>query len=90
MMGNMVGAGIFIYPSLISTNLPHPSWFLLIWLIGGFVALTGALSSAELGSVYPEVGVTMPISETYMESAGLSCMVFWPFLLPFRVLLLSV
>lgn len=52
----MVGAGIFIYPSLISTNLPHPSWFLLIWLIGGFVALTGALSSAELGSVYPEVG----------------------------------
>lgn len=56
MMGNMVGAGIFIYPSLISSNLPHPIWFLAIWLIGGLIALTGALSSAELGAVFPEVG----------------------------------
>lgn len=56
MMGNMVGAGIFIYPAMISANLPHPLWFLLVWIIGGAIALAGALSSAELGILFPEVG----------------------------------
>jgi basic amino acid/polyamine antiporter, APA family len=56
MMGNMIGVGIFIYPVLISVHLPHPIWFMLIWLIGGLIALTGALSSAELGTFFPEAG----------------------------------
>lgn len=52
----MIGVGIFIYPTLIANNLPHPFWFLAVWIIGGLIALAGALSSAELGSVFPEVG----------------------------------
>ncbi|MDX1958961.1 MAG: amino acid permease [Leptospiraceae bacterium] len=56
MMGNMIGVGIFIYPILISSHLPHPFWFFLIWIIGGFIALSGALSSAELGTHFPEAG----------------------------------
>jgi APA family basic amino acid/polyamine antiporter len=56
MMGNMIGVGIFIYPILISSHLPHPIWFVAIWLIGGLIALTGALSSAELGTFFPEAG----------------------------------
>ncbi len=56
MMGNMIGIGIFVYPALISSLLPHPIWFLLFWLFGGIIALSGALSSAELASVYPELG----------------------------------
>lgn len=56
MMGNMIGVGIFIYPVLISVHLPHPFWFVAIWIIGGIIALTGALSSAELGTFFPEAG----------------------------------
>jgi basic amino acid/polyamine antiporter, APA family len=56
MMGNMIGVGIFIYPVLIASQLPHPIWFLIIWLIGGLIALAGALSSAELGTFFPEAG----------------------------------
>ena len=65
MMGNMVGAGIFIYPALVASTLPHPIWFLLVWVIGGAIALTGALSSAELGTVFPEVGGDY----TYLKNA---------------------
>lgn len=56
MMGNMIGVGIFIYPVLISVHLPHPLWFVAVWVIGGLIALTGALSSAELGTFSPEAG----------------------------------
>jgi basic amino acid/polyamine antiporter, APA family len=56
MVGNMIGVGIFIYPVLIASHLPHPVWFLIIWLIGGLIALAGALSSAELGTFFPEAG----------------------------------
>ncbi len=52
----MIGVGIFIYPVLISVHLPHPFWFVAIWMIGGLIALTGALSSAELGTFFPEAG----------------------------------
>lgn len=56
MMGNMIGVGIFIYPVLIASHLPHPLWFLGIWILGGLIALSGALSSAELGTFFPEAG----------------------------------
>lgn len=56
MMGNMIGVGIFIYPVLIASYLPHPIWFLGIWVLGGLIALSGALSSAELGTFFPEAG----------------------------------
>jgi APA family basic amino acid/polyamine antiporter len=56
MMGNMIGVGIFIYPVLIASKLPHPIWFLIVWILGGLIALTGALSSAELGIFFPEAG----------------------------------
>lgn len=52
----MIGVGIFVYPALISNLLPHPLWFLFFWFLGGIVALSGALSSALLGAVYPEIG----------------------------------
>ncbi|MBE7413574.1 MAG: amino acid permease [Leptospiraceae bacterium] len=56
MIGNMIGVGIFIYPSLIASSLTHPIWFLTVWILGGFIAITGALSSAELAVLFPEVG----------------------------------
>jgi len=56
--GNMIGVGIFTTPGSVAKALGSPGWVLLAWLIGGFLALTGALSFGELGAMYPEAGGT--------------------------------
>src|SRR5262249_7998361 len=55
-IGNTIGAGIFQAPGTIAGQLPHPWWFLGIWLLGGFYALLGAISLAELGTMIPRSG----------------------------------
>lgn len=37
-------------------DLGHPGWILFIWLIGGLIALAGALSYSELGTALPMTG----------------------------------
>ncbi len=56
MFGNMIGVGIFLYPSLIANRLSHPIYFFLFWILGGIIAISGALSSAVLAMDKPEVG----------------------------------
>jgi APA family basic amino acid/polyamine antiporter len=55
-IGNTIGAGIFRAPGQIAAQLPHPWLFLVIWLVGGFYALLGAISLAELGTMLPRSG----------------------------------
>lgn len=55
-IGNTIGAGIFQAPGTIAEQLPHPWWFLGIWLLGGLYALLGAISLAELGTMIPRSG----------------------------------
>ena len=55
-IGNTIGAGIFQAPGTIADQLPHPWWFLGIWLLGGLYALLGAISLAELGTMIPRSG----------------------------------
>ena len=54
--GNMVGAGIFFMPGLVSGHLPGFAWPLLAWTAGGLLALGGAAVYAELGSRIPRAG----------------------------------
>jgi APA family basic amino acid/polyamine antiporter len=56
MFGNMIGVGIFLYPSIIANVLRVPSLFILVWIWGGVVASMGALSSAELAIMKTETG----------------------------------
>src|ERR1700744_5755229 len=51
-----VGMGIFRTPVVAAANAGTPSIFFLAWLIGGLVALCGALTYAEIGSRYPVTG----------------------------------
>jgi len=55
-IGNTIGAGIFQAPGTIAGQLPHPWWFLGIWVLGGLYALLGAISLAELGTMLPRSG----------------------------------
>jgi APA family basic amino acid/polyamine antiporter len=52
----MIGTGIFISTGAIAETLPSPGGILLIWLLGGLLALAGALSFAELSASLPYAG----------------------------------
>jgi len=54
--GSCIGSGIFITPSDVAHQLGHPHAILLVWVIGGVVAITGSLTFAELASRFPEAG----------------------------------
>ncbi|MGH8726874.1 MAG: amino acid permease, partial [Burkholderiales bacterium] len=55
-VGIVVGAGIFSAPSLVAANAGSPGGMLLAWVIGGMIALAGAMCYAELAAAYPHSG----------------------------------
>lgn len=54
--GSMLGIGIFISPSMVAAAFHDPWWIVGAWILGGVVALAGAVSYAELGALMPESG----------------------------------
>lgn len=55
-IANMVGAGIFTTSGLLMTGLKEPLLMLVLWAVGGGIALCGALSYGELGAAIPRAG----------------------------------
>ncbi len=55
-IGSCIGSGIFVTPSQIAGLLPSSGLILLVWALGGLIALTGALTFGELGSLFPKAG----------------------------------
>jgi APA family basic amino acid/polyamine antiporter len=56
LVGNVVGSGIFTTTGFMARDLGHPGLILSIWLMGGLIALAGALSYSELGTALPVAG----------------------------------
>ncbi len=70
-VGSCIGSGIFATPSQIVSAVPNASLVLLVWALGGLVALTGALTFSELGGLFPKSGgVYVYLKEAYGEMAG--------------------
>ncbi len=70
-IGLTIGSGIFLTPSIIAKALPSPMWILLVWVIGGLMALSGALTFAELGAMMPRAGgVYVYLTQAYGGLAG--------------------
>jgi APA family basic amino acid/polyamine antiporter len=70
-IGSCIGSGIFLTPSQVASHLPRPGLILLAWAVGGIIALTGALTFAELGGMYPKAGgVYVYLKEGYGDFAG--------------------
>src|SRR6185436_4805542 len=55
-MGSVIGSGIFLTTGTMAEALPSPALLLVAWLSGGVIALTGGLTYAELGAMYPRSG----------------------------------
>lgn len=55
-IGGTIGMGILRTPGDIAKQLPTPTLFIGIWVVGGLYALLGAISVAELGAMIPRSG----------------------------------
>jgi APA family basic amino acid/polyamine antiporter len=55
-MGGIIGAGIFVNPSVVARQVHTPALVLGAWIIGGAIALIGAFVYAELAVLRPRVG----------------------------------
>ncbi len=56
LIGITIGSGIFRVPATVAARLGEPGPLLLAWVIGGVLALFGALTLAELAALYPRSG----------------------------------
>ncbi|MBV9528890.1 amino acid permease [Sphingomonas sp.] len=55
-MGGIIGSGIFVNPAEVARHVGTPSLIVGVWVLGGVIALTGALVYAELAARRPAVG----------------------------------
>lgn len=56
MMGIVIGSGIYTTTGIIAESAPSVPLILLVWVFGGLLTLTGALTYAELGAALPDAG----------------------------------
>ena len=55
-IGSSIGSGIFRTPSEIAGYLPSEGLMLIVWMLGGMIALCGALTFAKISAQFPQVG----------------------------------
>lgn len=56
LVGTTIGSGIFRVPATVAHQLQEPGPVMLAWVLGGMIALFGALTLAELAATYPRSG----------------------------------
>jgi basic amino acid/polyamine antiporter, APA family len=65
-VGTIIGSGIFLVPHNVAQQVGSVSALYLVWIVGGALALAGALSLAELGAAMPEAGgIYVYLRESY-------------------------
>ncbi len=70
-VGACIGSGIFVTPGQIAGAVGNEGLVLVVWALGGFIALCGALTFAELGGMFPQSGgVYVYLREAYGELTG--------------------
>ena len=70
-IGLIIGSGIFSSPSQVNTNAGSPGAALIVWVVAGVLAWTGAASYAELGGAIPlNGGAQVYLSKIFGELMG--------------------
>lgn len=70
-IGLIIGSGIFSSPSQVNKNAGSPAASLIVWVVAGMLAWTGAASYAELGGAIPlNGGAQVYLSKIFGEWAG--------------------
>src|SRR6478672_3718254 len=69
----VIGMGIFRNPASVAATSGTSSIFFSLWIVGGFIALCGALTYAEIGQRLPAMGGYYKIfARCYHPSIGFS------------------
>ena len=55
-IGSVIGSSIFMKPATMAAQLGSPHLLLVVWIVGGIITIFGAMSLAELGTLFPETG----------------------------------
>ena len=70
-VGIIIGASIFVQPSVITGTVPTVGGVFMVWLVSGVLTLFGALIAAELASAYPHAGgVYVFLKESFSPALG--------------------
>ncbi len=54
--GSMIGSGIFIVSTEMTTYLGSAGWMIFAWVLTGLLTLTAAVSYGELSAMFPKAG----------------------------------
>ncbi|MEO7652331.1 MAG: amino acid permease [Bryobacteraceae bacterium] len=55
-IGTVIGSGIFIVPNVMMRRVGSPEMVFVVWIVGGLMSLSGALTYAELSAAMPGAG----------------------------------
>lgn len=55
-VGAVIGSGIFLTTGGMAALIPSASLLLVAWVLGGVLAITGGLTYAEMGAMFPRSG----------------------------------
>jgi len=55
-IGGIIGSGIFLTTGVMAATLPSASLLLLAWVLGSLFAVFGALTYAEMATMFPQSG----------------------------------
>ena len=55
-VGNMIGVGVFITPNWVASQTASPLHFMLTWIIGALIAVSGGIAYATLAKTFPQNG----------------------------------
>ena len=70
-VGACIGSGIFAAPGQIVESVPNHLLVILVWMLGGLIALTGALTLSEMGGMFPSSGgVYVYLRKAFGDIAG--------------------
>src|SRR5438046_9070824 len=71
-VGTIIGASIFVQPSVITGEMRSVAGVVLVWALAGALTLAGALICGELASAFPlSGGVHLFLREAYSPALGL-------------------
>jgi APA family basic amino acid/polyamine antiporter len=69
--GTIIGASIFVQPSVITAEVPSLGAVTGVWIVAGVLTLCGALVTAELASAFPRTGgVYVFLKEAFSPALG--------------------
>ena len=55
-IGTIIGTGVFLKTAVMAQSVGSPMMVMIAWVVAGLLSLAGALTYAELGSLFPHAG----------------------------------